>query len=107
MNTVDQAALELAMRIARRDPATRVQLDDMLKDEDWRSVAEFAAYHCQYQALHLKPWELPPCWVDEDDPNERDKAARVLLSRMLAAGVSRYHPDPLVALGAAHVRFRG
>lgn len=105
MNTVDQAALELAMRIARRDPATRVQLDDKLKDEDWHSVAEFAAYHCQYEALNLKPWESPPCWTDEDencsDPTydfKKLNQAQVVLRRILKAGISRYHPDPLAAL---------
>ena len=97
-------------KIACRDPATKEQLEWKLEREPWREVAEFAAYHCQYQALNLKPWESPPCWVDEDDPDERDKAARALLSRMLTAGVSRYHPDPLAALGrnlGNDVRFRG
>jgi hypothetical protein len=33
---------------------------------------------------------------DENDPHERDKAAQDLLRRMVAAGVSRYEPDPLI-----------
>jgi hypothetical protein len=36
------------------------QLDDMLKDRPWRGVAEFAAYVCQTETLHLKPCEEPP-----------------------------------------------
>jgi hypothetical protein len=43
----------------------------------------------------------PPCIADEDDPNERDKDAQRLLRKMLAAGISRYDPDPLAALEKA------
>ena len=44
--------------------------------------------------LRLKPWQNPPCFGDEDG----DGPADVLLQRMLAAGISRFHPDPLSAL---------
>ena len=33
--------------------------------------------------------------------NGRDDAAWALFKRMRKAGVNRYHPDPLAALGAA------
>jgi len=73
----------------------------LLKEQewpDWYEVASFAAGCCQYQALQLKPWQEPPCQCDEDDPNERDRQGQALLRKMLAAGVSRYDPDPLAAL---------
>src|SRR5262249_25615653 len=94
----DRDALERAMQIARRDPSRAQQLDEKLQDESWDEVAAFAAYVCQNRALHLKPWQSPPSSVAEDDPDEDDEDAQMLLRRMLAAGVSRYDPDPLAAL---------
>jgi hypothetical protein len=51
--------------------------------------------------------EEPPCVVGADDPDERAKAAQHLLRKMLAAGVSRYEPDPLTALRRAKRRRTG
>jgi hypothetical protein len=49
--------------------------------------------------LNLEPWSSPPCWGDsKHHPNP---AARKLLEQMLAAGVSRWHPDPLAAIEEA------
>jgi hypothetical protein len=54
--------------------------------------------------LSLKPWQDPPCIIDEDadepDNPEREPntAARKLLRQMLKCGLSRYEPDPLTAL---------
>ena len=56
--------------------------------------SEFAAYGCQIDALKLKPWQTPPCYCD----GEGDAPGDRLLRRMLKAGVSRFHPDPLAAL---------
>src|SRR5262249_44458690 len=97
---VDDDALRRAMAIARRDPSRAMQLDEKLRDEPWTEVAEFAAFHCQIQALGLKPWQLPPCSLEADDPHEGNKDAQRLLRRMLAAGVSQYEPDPLAELKA-------
>ena len=61
-------------------------------------------------ALSLKPWQSPPIHIEEDanEPDnaerEPDTAARKLLRRMLAAGVSRYDPDPLKAPAGAKRR---
>ena len=81
-----------------------------LKDEPWVEVATFAAYSVQIDALALKPWQDPPANLDED-ADEPDNAARAsnaagrkLLRQMLAAGVSRYDPDPLAALAEAKRR---
>ena len=113
MNKTDKAALELAMEQARFDPLTAEQLDSKIKGErlsvgrgwacppePWQDVAESAAYHCQIELLRLLPWQTPPCYCDGD--GDGDGPGDVLLRKMLAAGVSRYHPDPLAALEAAH-----
>ena len=57
----------------------------------------------QSDTLKLRPWQLPPCTAKQDDPNERDKEAQAL-RKMLAAGLSRYEPDPLAALGKVRKR---
>jgi hypothetical protein len=93
----DEDALKLAVKICRaRDEGSRDQIDWKIENDRWRDAAEFAAYSCQYDSLNLKPWEEPPCRADEN--SDDDSPARTLLRRMLAAGVSRYHPDPIAAL---------
>src|SRR5436853_7916108 len=94
----DREALEEAMRLLRLEPGRARQLEDKLADESWLAVAEFAASCVQSRTLHLKPWELPPADIYDDDP---DSPGKRLLARMLAAGISRYAPDPLAALEAA------
>ena len=110
LDAVDREALERCMEIARRDPSRAEQLDSKLQDEEWAEVAEFACYGCQLHALNLKPWQSPPVHIDEDadEPDNSDResnsAARKFLRQMLAAGVSRYDPDPLTALAGAKRR---
>jgi hypothetical protein len=102
---LDREALERAIAIERaRDKASRQQIDEKLKTEPWLKVAVFCAQHCQEISLHLKPWECwPPCVVSVDDVDEPGLEHRgitksaALLRRMLAAGRSRYEPDPLLA----------
>jgi hypothetical protein len=96
---IDRAALERAMSIASRDAFWAAHWRSRLDDgEPWIEVAESAAGHCQREALALKPWQEPPMEADEDNPDDRDPKARRLLIRMLAAGVSRFDPDPMKAL---------
>jgi hypothetical protein len=71
----------------------------------WTEVAELCAYSCQMTNLRLKPWETPPCHADEKNPwpDPVDSVTRFseacrLLRKMLAAGISRWHPDPMKAL---------
>jgi hypothetical protein len=102
---VDRKALQRAMAIVmQRDRVSAEHLKSKLEDEPWDEVAEFAAMSCQYHALALKPWQEPPCHADEDDRHPRDPMAQRLLRKMLAAGVSRYDPDPLTALAGAKRR---
>ena len=104
LDAVDRDALERAMQIAQRDPLRKEQLQSKLEDEEWTETATFAAYSCQIESLSLKPWQSPPCQIDEDadEPDnaerEPDTVGRKLLRQMLRAGVSRYDPDPLAAL---------
>jgi hypothetical protein len=52
----------------------------------------------------LKPWQPPPCRVRAGDleapPSDvfGCREAAELLQRMLALGISRWHPDPLKAI---------
>jgi hypothetical protein len=92
----DHAALELAMASIQRDPTRAEQIASMLREQSWFDTAVFATSCCQSDALKLKSWDLPPCEIDESD-DQRSPGAR-LLKRMLASGISRFHPDPLTAL---------
>jgi hypothetical protein len=105
LSAVDREALTRAIELAKGESAVRAaQINDKLKTESPLRVGEFAAYCCQHRALQTKPWELAPCSVDEDDPipvgdDHRRKARAIkLLRRLLAAGLSRYEPQPLAAL---------
>lgn len=98
IDPADRLALEQCMAIAMQDAGRAQQLNSMLEDRPWEEVAVFAANCVQTKALQLKPWNSPPCVASADDPDERDKDAQKLLRKMLAAGVSRYHPNPMAAL---------
>jgi hypothetical protein len=92
-----KAAMDQCCRLGGFDRAR--QLDAMLADRPWDEVAQFAAYFCQTKTLHLKPWQIPPCHVaDPDNPAPGEATAAKILRKMLAAGLSRWHPDPLAGL---------
>jgi hypothetical protein len=58
MTLVDRAALERAIaETVGESPGRAGQIAIKLKHESWRSVAEFAAYHCQCRALQVRPWD--------------------------------------------------
>jgi hypothetical protein len=108
MTPNDIAALKLAMDKMTRDPLRAVQIESKLKEEPWIDVAAFASYVMQMDNLRLDPADNPPCWIDDPDealagPNDdawhygAHQAAR-LLKRMMALGISKYHPDPLAAI---------
>jgi hypothetical protein len=96
------------MKIANRDPFRAGQLRAMLDGkpdgrggwfippEAWEKVAKFAASCCQVDALNLKPWEMPPCHPGID-PLRGDGSLK-LRAKMDAAGISKWHPDPMAAL---------
>jgi len=111
MTRTDIEALKLAVAQARSESPERAQqIDAKLAEGPWEEAAMFAAYVCQTTSLRLKPWQVPPCMMDEDDPDIDDpdaddvmdiRQAGKLLRRMLAAGVSRWHPDPIAAMEIA------
>jgi hypothetical protein len=111
LSDVDREALTRALDIAQQEsPAQRDQIDTMLRERGWDRASKFAAYCCQDARLRLRPWQTPPCWI-RGDPNELLAAARavgadlggrqraaLLVKRLLAAGLSRFEPDPETAL---------
>lgn len=109
-NKIDHAALSLALEktLNDPDPRQREQVKWMVKNRSWDEVASFCAYVCQCETLReplgLQPWHPPPCHVDLRHPADVASPSGQLLLRMKAAGISRYHPDPLVALATAECR---
>lgn len=103
MDAHDIAALRLAIQAVhdKDGPDCIEQVETKLADDGFFEGGKCAAFHRQVEALDLKPWQAPPCVVSATDPHERDKDAQRLLRRMLKAGVSRYHPDPMAALEEA------
>lgn len=99
MNDLDREALERALPLARQESESRAEQLDSMAAEDWTHAAKLAACICQRRALGLTPGDEPPMHGDIEP--ERHPEANELLERMLAAGVSRYEPDPLAALKAA------
>jgi hypothetical protein len=102
MTQVDYAALVLALeQTCQVEPDRRAQITQKLQSEGWQATAEFCASLRQSEALQLRPWQQPPCDVDPESSASDEAEAVELLQRMLAAGVSRWHPDPLAALAQA------
>jgi hypothetical protein len=112
LSRVDREAMTRAISIARQEsPAQRMQIDEKLANEPWQEVGEFAAYCCQDAVLRLKPWQVPPCWLSDADVQaarltpppdfQGYQLAAQLVQELIAAGLSRYEPDPLRALAKA------
>ena len=100
LDPADLEALRLAFARSRASSKARArQLDEMLEERGWQEAAEFAAYGCQFRSLKLRPWQEPPCCVeDPDEPRVGQEEAAKLLRRMLRAKISRWHPSPLEEL---------
>ena len=96
MTKLDAAALELALEtVLKGKDLRRAEQVRYLRDQNgWEPTARFCASMLQTRALELKPWDQPPCDLDGPD----DSAAGRLPRRMLAAGLSRYDPNPLRGL---------
>ena len=131
---VDLAALQLALDLTLAndppDPGRVEQVRTFLEGElpylparPWREVAEFCSYVQQTARLDIFFGE-PPCHLTEAeadailakgpipaqdgsgiDISSCDSAR--LFKRMLKAGVSKYHPNPVAALAAAKRAKRG
>jgi hypothetical protein len=86
--------------VVKANPAERRWIIEKIRDDGWEDAALSAAYHCQVESLHLKPWQPPPMWADEDRPrDDHPSAGKVaaweLCRRLLKAGLSMYEPDPI------------
>jgi hypothetical protein len=111
LSQADREALQRAIDIARAESEQeRAHIDRVLAADGWQRAGETAAYHLQDAALHLAPWQTPPCWIHDDDDDMRlalaeplpdhhgyRKAAQLVL-KLTALGLSRFEPDPLGAL---------
>jgi hypothetical protein len=96
---LDRDALQRCLDVTRRDPEMAAHLQAKLDaGQTWAEVARFAAYNAQIRSLRLRPWEDPPCVYSEADADERGNDGQRLLHKMLQAGLSRFEPDPRVAL---------
>jgi hypothetical protein len=87
----------------------------VIPPESWLEMAERCASRMQSRNLRLKPWEEPPCHIDDEliengaPPNNENPVhvlagAVALARRMRDAGISLWHPDPLKALREATSR---
>ena len=105
MTKKDKAALELCIKIASRDPKFEEVCSGIpnpsggwfVSPKTWEEKAHTACHWCQFDSLKLKPWQSAP-YSPTVDPISHDDGAIRLRDKMLAAGVSIYHPDPLAAL---------
>jgi len=102
ITSTDREALQLAidLTLAEPDEDRVAQVRKMLAEREWDEVARFCAYHGQFDALNLLPWQNTPSEVDDPDEDmatPQHKMAR----RMMALGISKYHPDPIAAIQAA------
>jgi hypothetical protein len=113
LSSVDCEALERALKLVlgrpeREDPGRRAQVERMLKEQGWFTAADFCVYCCQSELIRPRLWQPIPADIDDiegtlakgDDGLGGGYRAALLLKRMLAAGLSRYEPDPVRALEA-------
>jgi hypothetical protein len=108
MEPHDLAAMKRAITLERaRGARERQAIDDRLREQSWHEVGQFASWCCQDRAMRLRPYDCPPCRIKSTDPNDSSDdwgwrpSEIALLRKLLDAGISRYHPDPIGALEEA------
>jgi hypothetical protein len=92
----DVPALKLAIQVAAEQEGRAQQFEKIIEQgrSGWR-LGVLAACICQYTSLELEPHQHPPCHVSlEDRPLEGLEDAAALVRKLVAADVSRLHPDP-------------
>lgn len=102
ISSTDRAALQMAidLTLAEEDEARVEQVKEMLAKRSWDEVARFCSYHRQFDVLNLLPWQSTPSEVDNPD-EDLVTPQHMLTKKMLALGISQYHPDPIAAIEAA------
>jgi hypothetical protein len=104
MTRVDREALRRAIKLTRAEDAVRdAQIARKFAEaEPWEKIGTFCTYHQQANALSLKPWQSPPCWLGDEPGDEHPHRGRVaaweLRRRLIASGLSAFEPDPIRAL---------
>jgi hypothetical protein len=97
----DVPAVKLSVQVAGEQEGRLEQFDKALKQgrSFWR-IGVLAAHICQHPSLELEPNQFAPCHITlEDHPQPRPEMeeAAGLVRKLVAAGVSRLHPDPAAA----------
>lgn len=102
MEQVDREAMQAAIAMMRADPEHRDLIEGLLRNQGEHEAGMFAVGFYQVKNLHLKGWECPPCdTCNVTEPSNHygyRLSEIVLLRRMLAAGLSRYDPNPMPTL---------
>jgi hypothetical protein len=119
LSAFDREALGRALKIVlgrpeREDPGRRAQVERLLQEQGWFTAADFCCYCCQSELIRPRLWQPIPSDITDvegtlakgDDGLGGSYRAALLLKRMLAAGLSRYEPDPIRALAKAKERQR-
>lgn len=109
VSDVDRDAFTRAIETMLRSPEAIYRNDfkrRLSTKEPWEKIGHHAASVCQCRALGLAPWQTAP---HQAEPNQVDvpgfeyrgtAVASALLGKLLAAGLSRFEPDPVAALTA-------
>ncbi len=98
LTDVDREAITRAIEITRKESrARRRQVDAKLRTEPFEAVGRFCAFSAQIEFMHLQPWESTIVYTDLPE-------SHALRRRLIAAGLSKYEPDPLAALERVETR---
>ena len=100
LSALDRAALQrcVDLTLAEPDQGRVEQVEGMLaSNQTWLETALFCSFHRQIAALHLMPWELPPCSGGQPQ-------ADALADKLIKAGLSQFEPDPAEALRTVKAR---
>jgi hypothetical protein len=95
----DVPAIKLAVQVAGEQEGRLEQFQKAHAHgrSFWR-IGTLASLICQSPKLELRPDQYAPCHVlFEDDPREGEEDAAALVRKLVAADVSRFHPDPAAA----------
>jgi hypothetical protein len=109
MNRTDREAMQLAIDQVLAAGGPRAdQIKDKLATAGFTEAGYSASYCRQCDSMRLKPWDAPPCHTCEDDDDAAAYGQRPVevrfLRKMLALGVSRFHPDPVAVIAEAEGR---
>jgi hypothetical protein len=115
LTDLDRDALARCIPIARRiEPIISRAIDTILARDGWEEAAAYACFYCQVMSLGLMPFETPPAQMNlaaglnlPFNSKNREREGAELLKRMIAAGVSRYEPDPVRACETAEAEAKG